>query len=410
MHRKKDSCAWAMLAAVLLVLMCACGGAEQTPAENTPAPTAMSEPAPDPAQQKLIDMFGPRCVTEHTQQLTLDGFEGEVWFVPYRPFHSYAYAQIIQNGETLAQLNSRAHEGYGGEKFTGLDSVAFRDLSGDGKTDIVMIERFGGERFASLFFSAPEDTDVPEELFYRDGELEKELEDRADFCSLPLTAEWAADMVRIAYDGSLGISGWAGEFDDWRTAYRAAALWFEQSYKQGDYPAYYGSPVYSLIDVDGDDVPELAATIGVDHLISIYTFRAGTLYMPARRYGFEYIPGENSVMHYADGLLTNIWYYIEIGPDGDWRTTAVLRETYFADPNGNGVLDADEPADYDYTDKDGNGFIDENEIRLTYWQDDEKISREDFESYGRDRYEPVLPNLSFDEFLALLDEYGTETA
>lgn len=393
---------------LILALLSACAAASEAPAENTPAPTATPVPTPDPAQQELIDMFGSSCVTEYTQQLTLDGFDGEVWFVPYRPFHSFVYAQIIQNGETLAQLNSRGHEGYGGEQFSGIDSVVFRDLNGDGKTDIVMIERFGDERFASLFFSAPGDTDAPEERFYRDDVLERALENRADFCSVPLTAEWAADMVHVGYDGSMEVSGWAGDFDDWRTAYRAAALWFEQSYKQGDYPAYYGSPVYSLIDVDGGDVPEVAATVGEGHLISIYTFRDGTLYMPARRWGFEYIPGENSVMHYADGILTNIWYYIGIGPDGDWRTTAVLRETYFADPNGNGVLDADEPADYDYTDKNGNGFIDEGEVRLTYWRDDEKISREEFESYGRDRYEIVQPELSFDEFMTLLDEYGTD--
>lgn len=413
---------------LILTLLTACAPAAETPAENTPVPTATPEPTPDAVTQELIDMFGSSCVPEHTQQLTLDGFDGEVWFVPYRPFHSYAYAQIIQNGEVLAQLNSRVHEGLGGDKFSGLGSVAFRDLNGDGKTDIVMIELFGDERFASLFFSAPEDTDTPEERFYRDDELEKELEDRADFCSVPLTAEWAADMVRIAYDGSLEISGWAGGFDDWQTAYRAAAERFEQSCTPED--LYYGIPQYSLIDVDGDDVPELAAAIGDGHYyIKLYTFRNGTLYTPMELWWYDkspgYRPGENIIRFSVYGILCSIYYYTEIGADGELHTTAVLNENYFADTNDNGILD--EPIKHDYTDKNGNGEYDCNgdELNYTYWLNGEKISHEEFDSWVDDGfkaylgedfdgcgwdpsaygYEEISPALSLDELMTLLNGY-----
>lgn len=406
---------------LILTLLSACAAAAEAPPENTPMPTP--EPTPDAAQQELIDKFGSRCITEHTQQLTLDGFEGEVWFVPYRPFHSYVYAKLIQNGETLAQLNSSGHDGYGGEEFAGLDSVAFRDLNGDGKTDIVMIERFRDKRFATLFFSAAEDTDAPEERFYRDGELEEELENRAEFCSVPLTAEWAADMVRIGYDGSPEISGWAGDFDDWRMAYRTAAERFEQEFTPED--LYYGIPQYSLIDVDGDDVPELAASIS-NFYYKLYTFRDGKLYTPMKAWGYdnslEYRPGENIIRYRAYDILCNIYYYLKIDTDGEICTSAMFSENYFVDTNDNGIMD--EPVEHDYTDKNGDGELNyDDELNYTYWFNGEKISREDLaaclgenlNAHGRsfyecciEGYEKIDTALTFDELMALLDEYAPD--
>lgn len=396
--RRKTLCFMLLL---ILALLSACAGAPETPAaENTPAPTATPEPTPE-AEQQLIDMFGPRCITEYTQQLTLDGFDGEVWFVPYRPFNRCVYAKLIQNGETLAQLNCNGHEGCGGEEFAGLDSVAFRDLNGDGKTDIVMIERFGDERFASLFFSADMDTDAPDERFYRAYLIEWELENRAALCSVPLTAEWAADMVRVDDDGSLKVRSWTGDFDDWRAAYRAAA---ERFARECQHESLMAEPLYALIDVDGDDVPELAACADnyISH-ISIYTFRDGALYNPVQWWECGYFPGGNSVMHFMRDISSFVDFFVEIGPDGEGHRNAELRMNFFADTNDNGVFD--DPLEYDYIDKNSNGEYDEgDELRYTYWWNGEKISREEYEGRG-EGYERIEPSLSFDELMALLDEY-----
>lgn len=392
---------------LILVLLSACAAAAEVPTENTPAPTATHEPEPTPdAEQQLVDMFGPGCITEYTQQLNLDGFDGEVWFVPYRPFGSFVYTKLIQNGETVAQLNSRTHEDYGEEDFSGLDSVALRDLNGDGKTDIVMIECFGDERFASLFFSRPGDTDVPEDRFYHDIMLEREIESRAELRSDPLTAEWAADMVRIDPYGGVEICNWVGEFDDWQTAYRAVAE--QETWISG----------YGLIDIDGDSIPELAA--GTDgYFLSLYTYRGGALYKlkegaygAGGNYGYEYLPGENRIrnVNSACGGLLWILYFLHIDSDCQ-LTSSQLSFIYLADLNGNGFADeADgevrrwEP---NYIDQNGNGEYDDGEpVNVTYMLDGEEISEEEALSYADgDGYKPIRTSLSFDELMTLIDEY-----
>lgn len=395
---------------MILALLSACAAAPETPAENTPAPTAAPEPGPAlDAEQQLIDMFGPGCITEYTQRLTLDGFEGEVWFVPYSPFRSYVYAKLIQNGETLAQLNSRAHEGCGGKDFSGLDSVAFRDLNGDGKTDIVMIECFGDERFASLFFSSSGDTDVPERRFYHDNALEREIESRAELCSDPLTAEWAADMVRIDPYGGVELCNRVGEFDSWQTAYRTVAE--QETWISG----------YGLIDIDGDSIPELAA--GTDgYFLRLYTYRGGALYKlkegaygAGGNYGYEYLPGENTIRNVSSACGGLLWtlYFLHI--DSDCQLTgSELSFIYLADLNGNGFIDEAngevrrwEP---NYIDQNGNGEYDDGEpVNVTCMLDGEEISEEEALSYAAGAgYKPIRTSLSFDELTALLDEYGTD--
>ncbi len=407
---------------LILALLSACAAAAEAPAENTPAPTATPEPAPD-AEQQLLDMFGSGCMTEYIQQLTLDGFDGEVWFVPYRPskpyrpFNAHVYAYIMQNGEVLAQLNSRTHDGYGVEDFSGLDSVAFRDLNGDGKTDIVMVECFGDERFVSLFFSTSLDTDDPEWRFDRDDYLGRALESRAAICSVPLTAEWAADMVRIGPYGYVELSNWSGEFDDWQTAYRTVAEQYARDYPPSKEETWTSG--YGLMDIDGDCIPELAT--GIDGIfLRLYTYRGGALYKlmegaygAGGNYGYEYLPGENTIRNVNSACGGLLWILNFLHIDSDCRLDGSrLSIFYLADLNGNGFLDeADgevERWEPNYIDQNGNGEYDDGEpVNVTFVLDGEEISEEEALPYTDGRgYNPIRTSLSFDELMTLIDGYG----
>lgn len=307
---------------LLLTLLTACA----------PAPEATASPAPDTAEQELIERFGTRCITEQTREIELDGFEGRVWFVPYSPFHSYFYVKLMQEGETLAELSSGAHEGYGGDDFRGLESVVFRELNGDGDTDIVIVGRFGDECFAEVFLSG--NGYSPEERFYRDDELGEELKRRAEACGVPLTAEWAADMLCMDENGQTAIKSWVGEFDDWHGAYRAAAEWYRERERpipddpMKYYPNYTPAS-FALVDIDGDDTPELAVSTGHDggRVTDMFTFRDGTLYRPMcfdYTYELEYLPGQNSVRFWRNGILCSHRLYQRLGPDGEMHTADEL--------------------------------------------------------------------------------------
>lgn len=404
------------LALILLAaLLCACAPV----AEDTPT-----------AEDELRAQYGALCITEYVQEAELDGFDGAVCFVPYRPFGAYVYAEIIQDGKALETLRSYQHPGHGRNDFSGLDAVDFRDVDGDGAADIILIERFGEESFVSLFFARPEGE--AGSRFYCDSALSERLTDRARIASAELTAEWIAEMAREEAQAEAEnafeepetdewgrISGKAGEFDDWQTAYRAVAEWYEREYPPPEKETIINFPPigYDLIDVDGDDTPELAAGRS-GHFLGLYTFRDGVLYVLMDRwamgaggnFGYEYIPGENSIMNRDTDYRCLHWniFYVETGTECELSVRARVEFRFFDDLNGNGCCDSAEPDGWTYTDENGNGRHDFGEPSewdyTTYWLNGEEISEEEALSYDDGRYRFISTGLSYEELLERLEE------
>lgn len=120
--------------------------------------------------------------------------------------------------------------------------------------------------------------------------------------------------------------------------------------------AQYADFSCDLIDLDGDETPELV--IGAEgDWVSVYTCDGTALYTlmdcwsygAGGNHGYDYLPGENRIRNYNTdfaGLVLYEWYGTEsesheIVPYYD----GTLQIRRFRDLNGNGVPDANEPVE-----------------------------------------------------------------
>ncbi len=169
---------------------------------------------------------------------------------------------------------------------------------------------------------------------------------------------------------------------------------------------------YDLIDLDGDDVPELVAD-NVGYFTSVFTFHDGKLYTvmddwgygTSGRGGYEYLPGKNVVRDFSTeyaGLFTYL-SYSRMNASYEMESDYYLKISFFKDKNGNGSIDEGE---YDETD-------------ASYYYGDQEISAEQYESYvipgefeqirGKKGAEVMIAELSGEESQALGEDalYGT---
>ena len=125
---------------------------------------------------------------------------------------------------------------------------------------------------------------------------------------------------------------------------------------------------FSLVDIDGDDIPELAA--GNDgYWVTLYTYADGKVYTLMDHWpygamgnvGYDFIPGQNCVHNSNADHAGMIRYetYMKIDENHELKTFRTIEADYFNDKNGNHEVDEDE-ADT-YTD-DGRFFMGDKEI------------------------------------------------
>lgn len=183
--------------------------------------------------------------------------------------------------------------------------------------------------------------------------------------------------------------------DGWREAYAAEAEQFGL-----EFPEQNGGGariLYSLIDFDGDDTPELAAVLD-GYCVSLYTYADGEVYMLMDRWaygamgnaGYEYCPGKNSLRNYNSDYAGLIMYttYMSISPDYTMEMTAQIETYNFDDVNGNGVPDENEyDSAFNYC--------------VSYY-DGEEISDEAAAAFDAGEYEYIEGTMSFDELIGAL--------
>ena len=125
---------------------------------------------------------------------------------------------------------------------------------------------------------------------------------------------------------------------------------------------------FSLVYIDGDDVPELAA--GNDgYWVSLFTYADGKVYtvMDHAPYGamgnagYDYLPGHNCIHNSNADFAGMIRYetYMKINENHELETFRVIQANYFDDKNGNRDVDEDEMDTYT---GDGRFFIGDKEI------------------------------------------------
>lgn len=159
---------------------------------------------------------------------------------------------------------------------------------------------------------------------------------------------------------------------------------------------------YSLLYIDGDDVPEFAASTGTT--VSLYTYADGLVYLLMDHYpfavsgniGYYYVPGENRIAFrdYTDAGL-HVWFTCMHITDA--QTLEVDNEVealYFDDLNGNSMYDEGEP------------YEEGNENFPRYYMDDVEISAEEaapYIDYVYGDYPMIYGYSTYDEMLGQLE-------
>ena len=155
---------------------------------------------------------------------------------------------------------------------------------------------------------------------------------------------------------------------------------------------------FSLVYIDGDDVPELAA--GNDgYWVSLFTYADGKVYtvMDHAPYGamgnagYDYLPGHNCIHNSNADFAGMIRYetYMKINENHELETFRVIQANYFDDKNGNRDVDEDEMDTY--TD-DGRFFI-----------GDKEITAEEFAEYQKGDYLFINGAKTLDEITAVFE-------
>lgn len=355
---------------------------DQLTATAKPSATTMPKET-DP----LKEMFGEYCISNQTFEVELSEYSGKVWFVPFAPSQDNPdfSMQIVQNGEVLANLRSYVPETLKGQKFTSLDAVSFFDINYDDATDIVLIETYGDTSFAAVYYGFTEDAWYFEKSFYSQDRLSENITKEVQQLTIPKIRSLISDKRN-------------GEFSDYKEAYRAVSQLcrLEQETDNQDSIIKWEEK-YELIDIDGDDIPELAAGVS-GYFVSLYTYRDGKVYTLMDEWGYgamgnagyEYCPGKNSLRNYnadmAGGIMNTT--YMTVNDKYSIETVAYIVTYNWDDANRNGALDPEEEASlFQYS--------------VSYIGDRE-VTEDEILSYDLGEYQYIDPDMSFDEFRAIL--------
>ena len=325
------------------------------------------------------EMFGEDCIAEQVFSVSLSEYDGDVWFVPFAPSAERPefWMQIVQDGGVLTEIAGYVPARLSGETFVSLDAVSFYDLNFDGFTDIVLIETYGDNRFAAVYYGFETENDGYEGYFWVQEEL-----------SEGITAAVSALSISGIRDFLTGGKK-NGEFSGYQEAYETV----------GRLCGLEGADGYDLIYVDDDGTPELAACKKGYH-VSLYTYEGGTVYNVMDRWaygamgnaGYEYLPRSNRLRNYNSDYAGAIMYatYMEISSRHSLETVSEIKTVNFDDVNGNGMPDPEEEGSIGYY---GISYIDGREA-----------TDEECAALAAGEYEYIEGRMSLEELLRKLNQ------
>lgn len=287
--------------------------------------------------------------------------------------------QIIQDGEVLSDIHAFVPENLEGQTFSSLDAVSFFDADYDGNTDIVLVETYGSTSFAAIYYGFGADAEEYERYFGWEEQLSDAVSKQVEVLTIPQIRSFLTEGKEN------------GKFSGYEEAYEAVS---RICALESD-----GEMQYSLIYVDDDDIPELAAGVS-GYYTSLYTYHDGTLYKVMDRWpygamgnaGYEYSPRKNSLRNYNNDYAGAIMYttYMTMGAGYSIDTVAQIVSYNFDDVNQIGQPDEDE--------------MDSMGLYGVSYIDGEEVSEEECASYDLGGYEFITVTMNREELVKMLSE------
>lgn len=340
---------------------------------------------------EIREMFGENCIAEQTFEVELSEYDGKVWFVPFAPSveNPEFSMQIIQNGEVLRDIRSFPIDTVGNRSFTSLDAVYFGDLNYDGCTDILLIETYGNMQVPDVYYGFDANAPEYDRYFYSQSRLCDNIYLLAEQMTIPYVVDLLTNGKRNG-----GFTSWQEAYMEVSRLYdlenRHPGEWTEDDIIRWDVE-------YDLVDIDGDDIPELAA--GIDgYFVSLYTYHDGMVYRLMDQWGYgamgnvgyEYLPGENRLRNYNNDYAGLVLYttYMTVNSQHKIEIAEEIKILNFDDRNGNGSPEDDEMDSF-------------GEVCVIY-KDGVEITSEDYAACEAGEYEYLIGNMSYEELQTAL--------
>jgi hypothetical protein len=276
--------------------------------------------------KSCVFLWDEQCIENQSFDIDMEQYSGQCHFYSYPSTDSDGCSMLItEDGVEQAWLSSSRWNDDGQTILKSIDAVGMFDYDGDAMTDVAVIGQLGDEQHLLLYHAEPGG------YFYDMEGLSSMVEVSVDSLTIP-------DVKKFLLIGSKD-----GKYTTYQDAYSQIARLYNF-----DKPAQYS---FDLINLDGDDVPELVCDL-TGYSLDVFTYKDGHVkpliddygYGAMGNAGYDYAPGKNVVRNYNQDYAGLIMYTSYLTPTGDPNQGYNYQMiTYnWQDTNNDGFVDGDE--------------------------------------------------------------------
>ena len=185
------------------------------------------------------------------------------------------------------------------------------------------------------------------------------------------------------------------EIPQWKTLYQELAETFSTEENR-----------FSLVNINGDTIPELAVSPVEGSRVSLFTYADGEIFTVmddlswdiSGNNGYYYVPGENMIVfrNNSDAGLHVCYHFCRMGADYQFEQFSKIDVLHFTDENDNYEWDPDEPYDPEM-------------LEAQYFLDGEEITEEEaagYKDYVIGEYPLLRGEQDYTDFQAQLQYYN----
>ncbi len=328
------------------------------------------------------------CDETQTFDVQLSDDAPSVRFITYPSDQDYGVKMVlVDNGKLMDTLYSGMYKDQVTYDLKKVSAAGFFDFSADGIKDIVIIgESDLGENIL-IYESSPADNNF--RFCYNSLGISEELE-------AALGKDFTVNKVKELLLGDNTESVYGSYKDAYAQVAKLSHLISEEV-------------LYSLIDTDGDGIPELVAD-NPGYYTSLYTYEDGHArclmngwaYGAMGNTGYDYVPGKGIFYNHNNDYAGLVQYfnYMFKHEEGELKADYVVESLMFEDKDGDGS-----PSEDEYTGSDELKVYEEryyNETGIEMTEDELRAKVDLLKSY---EYESLGGDM---DYAALLEALGKE--